>query len=145
MVQEVFGLCAVPSGAEADEQLQTRKRRTRKSTGILIKRILKPEEGGVPDGHARGWKVERERDDDDDDDDDDEEEEEEEENIWYRFLGALEQPRVANGPNPPRCVSKLSVTKSAPSTRVRCMMLTNFKPVNEGLKCWRLKSGTVRL
>ena len=33
MVQEVFGLCAVPSRTEAHETLQTRKAKTRKSTG----------------------------------------------------------------------------------------------------------------
>ena len=54
MAQEVFGLCAVPSGAEADEPLQTRKTRHERVWTNVLKRIFKLEEGRVPDWNAKG-------------------------------------------------------------------------------------------
>ena len=56
VVQEVFGLCAVPSGTEADE-LQARKER-RERVRKMLKIILQLEEGRMPDRNAQGWKVE---------------------------------------------------------------------------------------
>ena len=49
--------CSVPSGAEVDEPLQTRKEgheRVRDS----LKTTLNLEEGRLPDSNAKGWKVE---------------------------------------------------------------------------------------
>ena len=44
VVQEVFGLCPVPSGAEADESLHTRKEDATEH-GKMLKRIFKLKEG----------------------------------------------------------------------------------------------------
>ena len=52
VVQEVFGSCAVPSGAEADGPLQARTN-SRKSVGEMLK-IVEIEEGRVPDRNAKG-------------------------------------------------------------------------------------------
>ena len=57
MVQDTLGVCAVPSGTEADEPLQ--KRRIRKSMDKCQKQNLQVgEKGEVPDRNAQGWKVE---------------------------------------------------------------------------------------
>ena len=50
MVQEVFGVCSVSSGMEADEDT--------KEPGTMLKIILKPEK---KESYAKGWKVEGDR------------------------------------------------------------------------------------
>ena len=59
VVQEVLGLCAVPSGIEADEPLQAREERHGRVRDN-VQKILELEEGRVPPRNARVWKVEGE-------------------------------------------------------------------------------------
>ena len=56
-MQKVFGSCAMPSEAKADEPLQTRKGRYERVRKVL-RTILKLEEGEVPDRSAKGREVE---------------------------------------------------------------------------------------
>ena len=54
MVQEVLGLCAVPSGTDADGP----EKKDPTEYGHMLKIIFKLEEGEVPDRNAKGWIIE---------------------------------------------------------------------------------------